>query len=197
MERPEDRPGSSPCRLVLGLGNPGAEYRDTRHNVGFRVVEALARRRDVALEEGDCRCRVARSGDLLLAQPQTYMNRSGYAAACLQEIHGLDPAGILVVYDDVALPVGTLRMRRGGSPGGHRGLESVVESLRTDEVPRVRIGIREDDEPPQGDDLVEYVLTPFPAALADDLEAIVERAADACQAWIDEGIDRAMNRFNG
>lgn len=197
MERSEDRPGASPSRLILGLGNPGAEYRDTRHNVGFRVVESLARRRKVALEDADCRCRFARDGDLFLAQPQTFMNRSGYAASCLQEIHRLDPGRILVVYDDVALPLGTLRMRPGGSPGGHRGLESVVESLRTDAVPRLRIGIREGDEAPQGDDLVEFVLSPFPEELAEELDALVERAADACESWLDDGIEETMNRFNG
>ena len=208
MERSEDRPGGSsrtgdprgPAatagRLILGLGNPGTEYRDTRHNVGFRVVEEIARRAGVSLSEGDCRCRVARVPGVLLAEPQTYMNRSGYAAACLREIHGFAGDEILVVYDDVALPFGTLRMRRGGSPGGHRGLESIVESLRTDEVPRLRLGIREGEEPPHGDDLVEFVLAPFPEDAAEEVESLVSRAADACEAWLAEGIESAMNRFN-
>lgn len=182
--------------MILGLGNPGADYRGTRHNVGFLVVEEIVRRAGVSLAEGDCRCRIARIPPALLAEPQTYMNRSGYAAACLREIHGVEPDDILVVYDDVALPLGALRMRRGGSPGGHRGLESVVESLRTDEVPRLRIGIREGDEAPRGDDLVDFVLSPFPEELAEEVGAVVGRAADACEVWLEEGIEPAMNRFN-
>ena len=128
-------------RLILGLGNPGERYRDTRHNVGFRVVEELARRRGVRLRTAECASLVGEGPELVLAQPQTYMNRSGYAARCLLERRGLAPQDLLIVFDDVHLPLGRLRLRPSGSPGGHRGMESVLENLRSAEVPRLRLGV--------------------------------------------------------
>ncbi len=130
-------------RLILGLGNPGEEYRATRHNVGFRVVEELAHRWQARLDRLECNALTARvelpgaaAGEglaaapaplaVLLAKPQTYMNRSGFAARCLVELHGLDPAALLVVYDEVNLPFGRLRLRRSGSPAGHRGIEAAM-----------------------------------------------------------------------
>lgn len=184
-------------RLILGLGNPGERYRDTRHNVGFLVVEELARRWDVRLDRRECNSFVGEGPSALLAQPQTYMNRSGWAARCLLESHGLDPAGVLVVYDEVALPLGKLRLRKSGSPGGHRGLESVIENLRTDQVPRLRLGIFPEDGPPRGEDLVEFVLGPFPPDQREAVDAMVARAADACEVWLREGAEAAMAKFNG
>ena len=183
-------------RLVLGLGNPGERYRGTRHNLGFRVVRALAGRLDVAVDRVDCSALVGRGDQLILAMPQTYMNRSGYAARCLAERHEIEAAGILVIYDDIELPLGRLRLRRGGGPGGHRGMESVVRNLRTEEVPRLRLGIRPETGAPP-DDLVEFVLEPFRADERPAVEALVERAADACQAWLEQDIERVMSRFNG
>ena len=184
-------------RLILGLGNPGERYRDTRHNVGFLVVEELARRWDVRLDRRECNSFVGAGPGALLAQPQTYMNRSGWAARCLLESHGLDPAGVLVVYDEVALPLGRLRLRKSGSPGGHRGLESVIENLRTDQVPRLRLGISPEDGPPRGEDLVEFVLAPFLPDQREAVEAMVSRAADACEVWLREGVEAAQAKFNG
>lgn len=183
------------ARLILGLGNPGERYRDTRHNAGFLVVEELARRWGVGLDRRECNACVG-GVETLLAEPQTYMNRSGWAARCLAETHGLDPADVLVVYDEVALPLGRLRLRKSGSPGGHRGLESVIENLRTDQVPRLRLGISPEDGPPRGDDLVEFVLSPFPPEQREAVDAMVRRAADACEVWLKEGADAAMARFN-
>ncbi len=287
-------------RLILGLGNPGEEYRATRHNVGFRVVEELARRWQVRLDTLECNALTARvdgmavpvpaapvraaadspagadaaapalaaaatvpapppvpavlsalpagavpampalpatpampavpavpampevpatpavpalpgntaaapgaaeapaaTGAVILAAPQTYMNRSGYAARCLVERHAIAPARVLVVYDEVNLPLGRLRLRRGGSPAGHRGIESILENLRTDQVARLRVGIA----PPAGavaaEGLADFVLTPFAAAEDEELEPVLGRAADACETWLREGIDAAMNRFNG
>lgn len=186
-------------RLVVGLGNPGDQYAETRHNLGFRVVEELARRLGRSLDRHECNSRVAPgSPDLpVLARPQTYMNRSGWAVRCLVERHGFEPADILVVYDEVHLPLGRLRLRPGGSPGGHRGLESVVENLRTDRVPRLRVGCAGDGVPEPGEALSEYVLAPFDDAERQEAQQAVERAADACEAWWTEGIEAAMNRFNG
>jgi PTH1 family peptidyl-tRNA hydrolase len=184
------------ARLILGLGNPGERYRDTRHNVGFLVVEELARRWGVRLDRRECSSFVG-GGETLLAQPQTYMNRSGWAARCLVESHELDPSSLLVVFDEVALPLGKLRLRKSGSPGGHRGLESVIENLRTDQVPRLRLGVSPEDGPPRGEDLVEFVLSPFPPEQREAVEAMVARAADACETWLREGAEAAMSRFNG
>ena len=128
-------------RAIIGLGNPGEEYRATRHNAGFMVVEELARRRALAWSGEECRSRLAEAADLLLAQPQTYMNRSGAAARCLAERRGVAVPDLLIVYDDVYLPLGKLRLRPGGSPGGHRGMESVLENLCTAEVARLRLGV--------------------------------------------------------
>lgn len=191
-------------RLILGLGNPGERYRDTRHNVGFRVIEELARRWSLRFDS-ECNSIVGSTGSggsgeeekTLLAMPQTYMNRSGWAARCLLESHGLDPTGVLVVYDEVALPLGRLRLRKSGSPAGHRGLESVLENLRTDQVPRLRLGVSPEDGPPKGEDLVEFVLAPFPEGERETVEAMVLRAADACEVWLREGAEAAMQGFNG
>lgn len=189
-------------RLILGLGNPGEEYRDTRHNVGFRVVEELARRWRLPADRLECNALIGRGTDegedVLLVKPQTYMNRSGYAARCLAERHGLDPAALLVVYDEVNLPLGKLRVRRSGSPAGHRGLESVIENLRTAEVPRLRLGVAPGEGRPEGgEDLVEFVLSPFAPEERDAAEEMIRRAADACEAWVREGVEAAMARFNG
>ena len=202
-------------RWILGLGNPGARYAATRHNVGFRVVEELARRRGRRLLDPpaearadrpagggsatrrECNALVDEGEGLALAAPQTYMNRSGHAARCLAERRGLEPQDFLVVYDEINLPLGTLRLRRRGSPAGHRGMESVLESLGTDRVPRLRLGIGGEDGPPPGEDLVAFVLEPFADGERQRAEAMIHRAADACEAWAAEGAEAAMQRFNG
>ena len=184
-------------RLIVGLGNPGAEYRDTRHNVGFRVVEEVARRAGVRLRAGECNSLVGEADGLLLALPQTFMNRSGYAVRCLLERRELSSTSILVVLDEIALPLGRLRLRPSGSPGGHRGLESILESLQTDAVPRLRLGVCEEEEPVGGEGLADYVLGPFSPQAGEKVDAMILRGADACESWLSDGIDRAMARFNG
>jgi peptidyl-tRNA hydrolase, PTH1 family len=198
--------------LVLGLGNPGEEYAATRHNAGFRVIDELARRFGVRVERVDCNALTVRvelpapaapavpaAPSVLLAKPQTYMNRSGYAARCLVERHGISPAAVLVVYDEVNLPLGRLRLRRSGSPAGHRGIESILENLRSDQVARLRIGIAPDPAAAAvgGEELADFVLAPFAPAEEEALAPVVQSAADACEIWLREGIDAAMNRFNG
>lgn len=183
-------------KLVVGLGNPGERYAATRHNVGFRVVEELARRRGLALSAFECSSLVAAGPGLLLAQPQTYMNRSGYAARCLVERRGFEPDDILVVYDEVQLLLGRLRLRPSGSPGGHRGMESIADGLATDQVPRLRLGIGI-EPPPPGDALPDFVLSPFATQEREAVAEMIARAADACELWLAEGADAAMRRFNG
>ncbi|HKV09909.1 MAG TPA: aminoacyl-tRNA hydrolase [Thermoanaerobaculia bacterium] len=189
-------------RLLLGLGNPGETYRDTRHNVGFRVVAELARRRAIPLATVECNSLVGRlsgdsDGEILLVQPQTYMNRSGYAARCFVERLEIEPASVLVVYDEINLPLGKLRLRRSGSPAGHRGLESVIENLRTAEIPRLRLGVAGPDGPPAGEDLADFVLSPFAEEEREAVDDMIRRAADACETWWTEGIEAAMSRHNG
>jgi PTH1 family peptidyl-tRNA hydrolase len=187
------------AQLIVGLGNPGPEYAATRHNLGFRVVAELARRWRTSVEHRECAALTgwakSEPGTVLLAQPQTYMNRSGYSVRCLLECHRFEAAGVLVVYDEINLPLGRLRLRPNGSPAGHRGLESVIENLRTAEVPRLRLGI---GSPLMASDssLPDFVLAPFAADEQEAVEAMVVRAAEACEVWSQDGTDAAMNRFN-
>jgi peptidyl-tRNA hydrolase, PTH1 family len=182
-------------RAILGLGNPGRDYQATRHNAGFLVVEELARRRQLAFSGDECRSLVAASTDLVLVEPQTYMNRSGHAARCVVESRGLASEDLLVVYDDVHLPLGKLRVRPSGSPAGHRGMESIIESLCTEAVPRLRLGIGR--EGVSGEALVDFVLAPFDPDEIETLTEMVTRAADAAECWSAEGMAVAMSRFNG
>lgn len=193
---PASPPSDPPRRIILGLGNPGARYEATRHNVGFRVVEELARRRRIGLRGGECNTLLGWDEALTLAAPQTYMNRSGYAARCLCERHEFEPGDFLVVYDEVQLPFGTLRLRSRGSPGGHRGMESVVENLGTERVARLRLGVGGEEGPPGGDEIVDYVLSPFPEHQLAAVEEMIVRAADACEVWAREGPEAAMQQFN-
>ncbi len=189
------------ARLVLGLGNPGGRYADTRHNLGFRVVDELARRLGVRPGLDVCGALWASNDRLDLAMPQTFMNRSGYSARCLSERNGYAPGNILVVYDEVHLPLGRLRLRGKGSPGGHRGMESVIENLRTTAVPRLRLGIAPDEAAAaaagRGEELPDFVLAPFSAGEIETAERMVRRAADCVLSWIDRGVDVTMNEYNG
>ena len=163
------------------------------------MVEELARRWRAPLDRLECNSRLGGGTEdvPLLVQPQTYMNRSGYAARCLVELHQIEPSSVLVVYDEINLPLGKLRLRRSGSPAGHRGLESILENLRTDEIPRLRLGIAPAEGPPPGENLPDFVLAPFTEDEREPAEEMIRRAADACEAWLREGVDLAMNRFNG
>lgn len=167
--------------------------------MGFRVVEELARRWGISIDHLECNSLVGGGvdGRPWLVRPQTYMNRSGYAARCLLERHGLDPSEILVVYDEINLPLGRLRVRRSGSPAGHRGLESILENLRTDEIPRLRLGIAPETGTPSGEGLPDFVLAPFAADEQEKVDEMIRRAADACEVWVGEGVEAAMNKFNG
>jgi PTH1 family peptidyl-tRNA hydrolase len=181
---------------VVGLGNPGETYVRTRHNLGFRAVERFAAARGARLEPGDCASELGALGPVLLALPQTYMNRSGYAVRCLAESRGLTPADVLVLYDDVSLPLGRLRARAAGGPGGHRGMESVIENLRDERISRVRMGIAPASGFEDGADLTSFVLSPFAAAEEEAVDAMLGRAVEAISTWIESGVEAVMNRFN-
>ena len=184
--------------LVLGLGNPGPEYRNTRHNTGFMVAEALAGDLGASSWRLECRSLVAEveleSKGIVLAKPQTFMNRSGDAARALMDRHGLGPESLIVVLDDLNLPFGKVRIRPRGSAGGHHGLESVLEAVATAEIVRVRLGIGEETIP---EDWREFVLAEFPRAARAEVEAQVARARDAVKAILAEGVERAMAQYNG
>jgi PTH1 family peptidyl-tRNA hydrolase len=179
-------------RDVVGLGHPGGRYERTRHNVGFEVVDELSRRHSIRLDREICGAVVGRGDALTLVKPLTYMNRSGYAVRCLLDRNGDPGSDALIVYDDVALELGRLRLRRGGSPGGHRGMESIVENLRTTEVPRLRLGVGAAG----GEDLADFVLSGFSEDEESEVEAMVSRAADAAECWRIDGVEAAMNRYN-
>jgi PTH1 family peptidyl-tRNA hydrolase len=181
--------------LVLGLGNPGAQYRGTRHNAGFRVVEEVARRHGVMgwARRPLCDLAVMTAGRfVLLSRPLTFMNRSGEAARWLFGEFGLAPESMLVVVDDVDLPLANLRLRRSGGPGTHNGLRDLCGEVGTD-FPRLRVGVRGDD---MTGDLADYVLSSFTEEEAEAAKAAVERAADAVEAVLSDGFERAMNTYN-
>jgi PTH1 family peptidyl-tRNA hydrolase len=186
-------------RLVVGLGNPGPEYRSTRHNAGFLVVERLAARHGVRLRHGlfanaeSARVRVA-SESVLLLRPLTYMNLSGRAVGPLARREQAAPEDVLLVHDDLDIPLGRLRVRSGGSAGGHRGVRSVLDALGSESVPRVRVGI---GRPPDGVDAAQYVLAPVPYGEMAVWERALDQAVDACEAVLQDGLERAMERFNG
>ena len=184
-------------RLVAGLGNPGERYRRTRHNLGFLVIDVLASRGEVraARDEGDAWVAEADvAGEpVLLVKPMAFMNRSGVAIERLMVQHRLAPSDLVVVMDDVALDIGTLRIRERGTHGGHNGLRSIIDLVGTDDFPRVRVGIAKGDPP---EDLAAYVLSEFPPEDVLVVQEVVGWAADAVACLLKEGAEEAMNRYN-
>lgn len=185
-------------KLVVGLGNPGKEYAHSRHNIGFMVVDELARRAEVELRKRfwfPARQAAGRIGghEVRLLAPTTYMNRSGSAVWRAMRKWRVEPADTVVVYDDVDLDFGGIRVRARGSAGSHNGMKSVLEWLQTEAFPRVRVGI---GPKPDGMDMIEFVLGNFPAEESLGLEKVVERAADAVESIFSIGTERTMNRFN-
>lgn len=186
--------------LIVGLGNPGREYANTRHNVGFMAVELLAERwRATWKTEKRFQSRMARVDQdgrrWLLCEPQTYMNLSGEAVGAVMNFYRLTPDRLLVVLDDADLPFGEIRMRADGSSGGHHGLESIEAHLGTRHYPRLRIGIGR--EPNAGREITGYVLGAFRASDRELLDKVLTRARDQIECWLDEGIGKAMSRYNG
>ncbi|MEM6785385.1 MAG: aminoacyl-tRNA hydrolase [Bacteroidota bacterium] len=185
-------------RLIVGLGNPGSEYEATRHNVGFMVVDHLAEkvgvaplRRNLAASFADEASHRGRA--LVLAKPQTYMNRSGEAVRALTRRYGLTPDDLIVVYDDLALPLGAVRLRGKGGAGGHNGIQDIIDVLGTSAFPRIRVGIGSDFGRGQQ---VRYVLAPFGADETDARDEAVAFAAKAALSFVRDGLMTAMNRYN-
>ena len=198
----ESAPTSAiPLKMIVGLGNPGPEYARSRHNVGFQVVDLFAARHRLSFDKAQKRARVTQgpvtlagwSGRVLLAKPITYMNASGEAVGPLAKFYKVPPADILVVFDDLDLPVGRLRLRPDGGSSGQKGVKSIIQALGTESFSRLRVGI---GRPPGQMDPADYVLQPFSAAQEEEMVFVRMKAADAIEAWLAQGIDAAMNQFN-
>jgi PTH1 family peptidyl-tRNA hydrolase len=184
--------------LLIGLGNPGREYADTRHNFGFMLVDRLAVRLNARGMKVQSKAIVTNASyeerKLILAKPQTYMNLSGQSVQGLVHFYKLPMNNVMILSDDLDIPFGTIRIRASGGPGGQRGLSSILERLGTKEVPRLRLGI---GRPPGRMDASNYVLQNFSKSDMRAISEILDRAADAVLAFVSHGLNKAMNEFNG
>jgi len=183
-------------KIIVGLGNPGPEYKNTRHNIGYMVLEELASRYPVERQEGKFDSLIAhirvKGEKVLLVKPLTYMNLSGQAVQPLVHWHKLELQDLMVVYDDMDLPLGAMRLRASGGSGGHKGIKSIMERLATPDFARTRLGIGRPEERAA----VDWVLGRFSAGEKEQLEQVVKQAADALEKWINKGLSEAMNTYN-
>lgn len=183
--------------LIVGLGNPGKEYENTRHNLGFKAIDELARRLGIKSLKSKCQSFIAEAKiddkKVIIAQPQTFMNNSGPAVRGLLEWFKINPENLILIYDDVDLEVGQLRVREKGGAGGHHGVESVMASVATTQFVRVRLGIGRES---LTDDVTDYVLQNIPPAQRESLDEAVVSAADAVESIVSQGLLKAMNKFN-
>ena len=188
---------SSTLKLVVGLGNPGAKYENTRHNIGFDCLNRLHQTVGLAPVQSKFESQIAKGRlghhDVVLAWPMTYMNCSGRAVAQIARFYKIPAEFVLVVCDDLSLPLGKLRLRKSGTSGGQKGLDDVLKSMGTQDIPRLRIGI---DATPENRETVDYVLSKFSKKEREVVDESLQRALEAIQCWLGEGILQAMNRFN-
>ena len=184
--------------LIVFLGNPGPRYEMTRHNAGFMAADAMAKEKNLSINKARFKALTATceigGESVLLMKPQTFMNLSGEAVSQAARFYKIPPEHVIVVSDEISLPIGKLRIRTKGSAGGHNGLKDIIAKLGTDAFPRIRIGV---GAPPHPDyDMADWVLSSFKNQDAEDMLAAAARAAEAVQCYITQGADRAMNRFN-
>lgn len=188
---------TSSLKLVVGLGNPGIEYAEHRHNIGFMCIDMLSHRWEIPFVDRRKHAVVGRGqvGEqtLVLAKPRTFMNDSGQAIRYLLDRFHMIPRDMLIIYDDMSLPFGVVRFRRRGGSAGHRGIDSIISTLGSNAFPRLRIGIGRPDHASKS---VEYVLAPFYSTELGPLEDIVKRVGDAMDCVVNYGINTAMNKFN-
>ena len=184
--------------LVVFLGNPGTKFNGTRHNAGFMAADAMAKELNVSINKLRFKALTAQveiGGEkVLLMKPQTYMNLSGEAVIQAAKFYKISPEHIIVVSDEVAMPIGKLRIRKSGSAGGHNGLKNIIQHLGTQDFPRIRMGVGAAPHPDY--DMADWVLSTFKNKDAEDMQALAERVSKAVQCYISEGPDRAMNKFN-
>ena len=184
-------------KLIVGLGNPGREYELTRHNIGFMAIDELAKRWNISLNEqkfkGLFGAGFVNGEKVILLKPLTYMNLSGESIRPLMDYYKIDVEDFVVLYDDLDIPVGKLRLRMKGSAGGHNGVKSTISHLGTQEFQRIRMGI---DRPKNGMKVVDYVLGRFTSEEIPDVNHSIEKAADACEEWLNKPFLQIMNTFN-
>jgi peptidyl-tRNA hydrolase, PTH1 family len=190
-------------KLIIGLGNPGKAYAHSRHNVGFQCLTYFARLHSVRFDRKQCQARVGlgkvRGERLLLAKPGTFMNLSGKSVAGLVHKHDIALGDLLIIYDDLDLPLGKIRLRQSGSSGGHRGMNSIISALGSEDFPRIRVGIgrpQVERQPISEDDIVNYVLTDFSSREEATIRPVVARVSEAIDCFLVQGIEAAMNKFN-
>ena len=185
------------CYMIIGLGNPGREYRETRHNLGFMVVDRLAVRFNLSFRRLQFKSLIASTDYLgnkvILVKPQTYMNLSGQSVSALVRFYKISLSNMIVAHDHLDLPLGTIRIRSDGGAGGQRGMESIIERLGSKIFPRIRLGI---DRPPGQMDPANFVLQEFHDRDMIIVSQLLDRAADAIITWMEDGLETAMNRFN-
>ena len=183
--------------LIVGLGNPGSEFENTRHNLGFRVIESWVSKLGVNLIESDL-CKVAfvelGGKKVILQCPLTFMNLSGKAVRAYKDCYDIKTENILVIHDDLDLPLGRLRLARNGGSGGHKGVQSIIEELGSQDFPRLRIGI---GRPRYGERIEDFVLSPFYKDQRKTIEKVIPIAIEGCELFVSNGIDYAMNKING
>lgn len=184
-------------KCIVGLGNPGKKYSKTRHNIGFMVIDELVRRHSLDLNKKKFNGKYALEhiGDqkVLLLQPQTYMNLSGEAISPLMDYYDIATEDVVVVYDDLDLPTGKIRLRQKGGPGGHNGIKSTINHLGTKEFKRIRIGV---GRPTTPQPVIDYVLGSFPKDQLDDVEDSIEKSANAFESWLQKPFVEVMNEYN-
>jgi PTH1 family peptidyl-tRNA hydrolase len=185
-------------KLIVGLGNPGIEYQFTPHNIGFLAVDRIAEQCGVMIDNRHCKALTARTRigneEVLLAKPETYMNLSGMSVLELVRKYEAEPQrDVLVIYDELDLPLGMIRVRARGSSAGHNGMQSIINALQSEEIARIRIGVAPDDPRKGG---AKYILSPFRKSMLEPLDEALELAGQAVQVIVNEGIGTAMNRFN-
>jgi peptidyl-tRNA hydrolase, PTH1 family len=185
-------------KLIVGLGNPGIEYQFTPHNIGFLAVDRIAEQCGVIVDNRHCKALTGRTRigkeEILLAKPETYMNLSGMSVLELVRKYEVEPQrDVLVIYDELDLPLGMIRVRARGSSAGHNGMQSIINALQSEEIARIRIGVQPDDPRKGG---AKYILAPFRKSMLEPLDEALELAAQAVTVMVNEGITVAMNRFN-
>ncbi|HLR66661.1 aminoacyl-tRNA hydrolase [Virgibacillus alimentarius] len=184
-------------KCIVGLGNPGKKYHHTRHNIGFMVIDELLSRHHWSLNKSKFNGKYALEHDLgekiIFLKPQTYMNLSGECLYPLMKYYHIDIDDILVIYDDLDLPVGKIRLRQKGGHGGHNGIRSIIDHLGTKDFKRIRIGV---GRPTNSMPIVDYVLSTFPKAKQEDVHESIKKSADACEAWLKAPFNEVMNEFN-
>ena len=185
-------------KIIVGLGNPTSQYVGTRHNIGFAVIDELSKEYNIAVDtkkhKALCGKGMIAGENVILAKPQTYMNLSGESVRALVDYYKVTNEDVIIVYDDISLDVGDIRIRQKGSAGGHNGIKNIIAHLNTQEFPRVKVGV---GEKPKGQDLVNYVLGHFSKGEMEQIQSGIEMAAKSIAVMVEDGIQKAMNDFNG